>query len=862
MNSINNRTTRTGLAFTFILFLLSTLTTFAQTLQMSDFVLFGGNGGTGTTTPASPGYGVQLGSSTTVNGGSVGSLKLVKSTGNSSITGNIYSVGTVVLNNSNTVTGKITAANSPVVSGTILSVGSSANLGGNIDVNGNIVVGGGTVSGIVKHPSSTTYTGPAPAGGNISGTPALPTFPALPAITTFPAFPNMADITSTQTITAGLFDDVKLSGNKTLTFSDTGVYVFDKIENNSGSSNTFVFDFKNHTTGTFRIYVHNNVLLEKLSVSIINGGSANRIYLETHGTGSGGYAFNIANGSSSSHSKWMGTVWAPYAAINIGSGTGNSDVTGAFWSRTQVNIQSGVSIIYAPYQNCSTPNANAGSDKVLTCTTTSLLLSGSSSTSGTTFNWTTSNGTISSGAATATPTVSASGTYILTVTTSSGGCTAKDTAVVTLNNTAPNANAGADKIINCTSLTQVLNGSSTTSGVTFSWNASNGGNISGATNIAAPTASTAGTYTVTVTNPANGCTATDVALITLNNVAPNANAGADKILNCTSPTKTLDGSSTTGGVTFSWSATNGGTISGATNTASPVATTAGTYTVTVTNPANGCTATDVTLVTIDNVAPNANAGADNVISCAFLTRQLNGSSSTSGVTFNWIPTSGGNITSATNIANPTINAVGIYTLTVTNPANGCTATDAAQIFQGPCIFPYYPPDPSGKVSAVIGSELTSLFYNFNPTVSDTLDNIYQIEDDSVYIEVISLAGQYNTLLAMLQTTAYGITDLIDNGNPTLFISGKYPVDHLKKLDSLPIVQYIDYVRPLFPAISNIGVTTSAGDVSLKSDLARAGFNLNGQGITRNVSSRRREGSGAGFPVVARRRVARGSGSPR
>jgi len=55
-----------------------------------------------------------------------------------------------------------------------------------------------------------------------------------------------------------------------------------------------------------------------------------------------------------------------------------------------------------------------------------------------------------SGANTATPTVNAAGTYTLTVTNPDGGCTATDFAVVTLNVTPPNVNAGADKILTCT----------------------------------------------------------------------------------------------------------------------------------------------------------------------------------------------------------------------------------------------------------------------------------------------------------------------------------------------------------------------------------------------------------------------------
>ncbi|MFV5696156.1 T9SS type A sorting domain-containing protein [Flavobacterium sp. LB3P122] len=330
--------------------------------------------------------------------------------------------------------------------------------------------------------------------------------------------------------------------------------------------------------------------------------------------------------------------------------------------------------------NNTSPNANAGADKVLTCTTTSIALSGSSSTAGATFSWVASNGgNIVSGATTATPTVDAAGTYTLTVTDPANGCTATDVALVTLNNTAPNANAGADKVLNCTVTSIALSGSSSTAGATFSWVASNGGNIVSGATTATPTVDSAGTYTLTVTDPANGCTATDVALVTLNNTAPNANAGTDKVLTCTTTSIALSGSSSTVGATFSWVASNGGNIVSGATTATPTVNAAGTYTLTVTDPSNGCTATDVALVTLNNTAPNANAGADKMLTCIVTSIALSGSSSTAGATFSWAASNFGNIVSGATTATPTVNAAGTYTLTVTDPANGCTATDVALV---------------------------------------------------------------------------------------------------------------------------------------------------------------------------------------
>lgn len=232
---------------------------YAQTNTLSQYVLFSGNGGAGTTVPASPGYGIHLGSPCVINSGNVGSYKLVKTLGSGIFGGNINSGGSIILSTSNSVTGKITAANSTNAAGTILSVGNGAALSGNIDVNGNITVGSGTVSGTVTHPAGTTYIGPAPTGGNVTGAPSLPTLPSLPTPAIFPAA-GATNLTTTATITPGSYGNVSLANNSILTLNGPGVYVFNSI--NNGNNCTFVYNFNNTTTGDFIIYVHGDIYLE------------------------------------------------------------------------------------------------------------------------------------------------------------------------------------------------------------------------------------------------------------------------------------------------------------------------------------------------------------------------------------------------------------------------------------------------------------------------------------------------------------------------------------------------------------------------------------------------------------------------
>src|SRR6185436_20000656 len=113
-------------------------------------------------------------------------------------------------------------------------------------------------------------------------------------------------------------------------------------------------------------------------------------------------------------------------------------------------------------------NVYAGPDKILTCSPPTVTLSGSSSSAGAQYSWSTLNGHIQSGATSASPVVDAIGTYVLTV-TDNGGCFARDTVVVTANNSLPDAHAGPDKSLNCAVTSITLSGSSSSTGVNYHW---------------------------------------------------------------------------------------------------------------------------------------------------------------------------------------------------------------------------------------------------------------------------------------------------------------------------------------------------------------------------------------------------------
>ena len=151
-------------------------------------------------------------------------------------------------------------------------------------------------------------------------------------------------------------------------------------------------------------------------------------------------------------------------------------------------------------QDIVPPGADAGPDATLTCALTSVVLQGSSFTSGVVFMWTGLNGFTSTQQ---NPLVSLPGTYTLIVTNVVNGCTSTDQVNVLADVASPLVSAGTDQGMPCGGGTATL-GAVGSPGAVFSWS----GPAGFVSNIQNPVISVPGTYTVTVTG-ANGCTATD-----------------------------------------------------------------------------------------------------------------------------------------------------------------------------------------------------------------------------------------------------------------------------------------------------------------------------------------------------------------
>lgn len=324
------------------------------------------------------------------------------------------------------------------------------------------------------------------------------------------------------------------------------------------------------------------------------------------------------------------------------------------------------------------PIANAGNDGLLTCDQPSINLTGTASPNGVTFLWT-GPGITPANQNDPMPNVNQAGTYILTVTNPANGCTHSDTALVDASLTPPSVDAGQVQTITCATTSVTLGGNGSSQGPEFEALWTGPGINAGNQNQYNPVVDQSGTYTMTITNTNNGCTASNSVTIDLDTAIPTVSSGPDQTLTCLTPNGvTLDGSGMPNTITFLWSGP--GIDAGNETLPNPQVSQAGDYILVVTNPTNGCTQTDTTVVFQDANVPVANAGPNLNLSCAVTSVDINGSGSSSGQNFVYQWTGPGITPATESMQSPTgITVPGTYNLIVTDTTNSCENTDVVLI---------------------------------------------------------------------------------------------------------------------------------------------------------------------------------------
>lgn len=283
------------------------------------------------------------------------------------------------------------------------------------------------------------------------------------------------------------------------------------------------------------------------------------------------------------------------------------------------------------------------------------------------------------------------GSYHVEVKDQEGNISTK-TIEVLQNLSMPSAIAGTDINVNCSNAQLSLDGSGSTGPeFQYMWTASGGGRIQSGAQTLNPVIDQAGTFTLTVTNIDNGCTATDQMQVIAAHVAPTAQATGG-VLNCTSPTLMLQVTYTKTNTRFGWQGPGGFQS----NLEKPVVSASGNYLFTVTDTLTGCLAKSTAVVSANFTSPSADAAVSGTITCDQPSVQLIGTSNTQGATFQWTGPNG----FTSQLQSPWTNIAGAYSLVVKNPANGCTATDMVTVASNTTA-----PIPTAAVSGVLSCSI-------------------------------------------------------------------------------------------------------------------------------------------------------------
>ena len=395
------------------------------------------------------------------------------------------------------------------------------------------------------------------------------------------------------------------------------------------------------------------------------------------------------------------------------------------------------------------PTTTASTSGTISCSTPTITLN--STLAGTNYTWTApAGGSVGSTNAQSTSASGAAGVYTLNV-QSAAGCTYSTTTTVTQNTTAPTGvNAGSNQTLTCSSSTVGLNGSVTTpTNATVLWT---GPSVSGSTTSYTTSANGAGVYTLTATNPVNGCTASSTV-----QVAPSAGAPSVIInpvtntITCTNTLVTVSISSTVSPANYVWSGP--GIVSG-NGTGTITVNQGGAYNFTLTNTTNSCTTSNNQVVVQNTNPPTPTASNSTTLTCTNTTAALTG---TGGGTYSW--NGPGTILGGTT-ATPTVNTAGNYTLTVT-AANGCTAVATTSVTQNT-----NPPTPTASNSTTLTCTTTTAALTGTGGGTYSWNGPGTILGSTTATPTVNTAGNFTlTVTAANGCTAVATTSVLQNINP-------------------------------------------------------------------------------------------------
>ncbi|MFZ4560405.1 MAG: gliding motility-associated C-terminal domain-containing protein [Saprospiraceae bacterium] len=326
------------------------------------------------------------------------------------------------------------------------------------------------------------------------------------------------------------------------------------------------------------------------------------------------------------------------------------------------------------------PPADAGPDQWLTCTRKVLRLGNSNApTVGFTYQWSASDGLPVNNSTSPSVLALRPATWRLMVRSLRNGCSALDSAVVAMDTIRPIAEAGFERMLTCKNPSARLNAGASSTGARFSftWETEQGGRIAADPNSLTPQVDAAGLYRIIVTDVENGCAAKDSVLVTATLEKPELPFIREEVLNCRDTLAVLNAPLPNDpNYSYRWCSP----VGQCENQLFFTARTSGVYTFELTNTETGCSNSKQVQVTQDIAPPLVEAGKTEIFRCNQTEIQLNGTTGLPNGRFTaaWTAT-GGWVLSDKNTLTPIVSGPGLYTLTVQDLQNFCSASDTVRV---------------------------------------------------------------------------------------------------------------------------------------------------------------------------------------
>lgn len=346
--------------------------------------------------------------------------------------------------------------------------------------------------------------------------------------------------------------------------------------------------------------------------------------------------------------------------------------------------------------------------------------------------------TTGSGSAGAIQGLTSGGTFSFTV-KSFSNCPSDPSATITI----PSANTVQPAfvinqlgVLNCSNGSVQLSVSPAQPNFGYNWQ-------NGSSQTASLVVSSAGNYSVTVTDQVNGCASASNISVSANTIAPSVSVSALQGLSCTNTSVPVFASSNLQNAVYLWQPSSF-------SSSSISITNPGNYSLTATNPLNGCASTLAFVISQNISAPSVSVVVSGKLSCTNSLVVLSTFGSTAGLAYKWLPSN--IITNTLQVSLP-----GTYTVQVTNPQNGCSSRFSAIVLKESASD--FTVGTTGNLCAgktITLQASTALSYswsgpaNFTSSLQNpSLENIQSSNSGTYFLTLVSNQGcTYNKILSI------------------------------------------------------------------------------------------------------------------